>query len=52
LLRQFFPAGTEFHRVSRREIKRVQAMLNDPPTEKSELAQSGSRLSSAVALGA
>ena len=31
LLRQFFPAGTEFQRVSRREIKRVQAMLNDRP---------------------
>jgi len=31
LLRQFFPAGTEFTHVSRREIKRVQAMLNDRP---------------------
>jgi len=31
LLRQFFPAGTQFHRVSRREIKRVQAILNDRP---------------------
>jgi IS30 family transposase len=31
LLRQFFPAGTQFNRVSRREIKRVQAMLNDRP---------------------
>ncbi len=31
LLRQFFPAGTQFTRVSRREIKRVQAMLNDRP---------------------
>jgi IS30 family transposase len=31
LLRQFFPAGTRFDRVSRREIKRVQAMLNDRP---------------------
>jgi len=31
LLRQFFPAGTRFNRVSRREIKRVQAMLNDRP---------------------
>ena len=31
LLRQFFPAGTEFQHVSRREIKRVQAMLNDRP---------------------
>lgn len=31
LLRQFFPAGTEFQHVSRREIKRVQAMLHDRP---------------------
>jgi len=31
LLRQFFPAGTRFNRVSRREIKRVQAMFNDRP---------------------
>jgi len=31
LLRQFFPAGTQFTRVSRREIKRVQIMLNDRP---------------------
>lgn len=31
LLRQFFPAGTQFTRVTRREIKRVQAMLNDRP---------------------
>lgn len=31
LLRQFFPSSTQFNRVSRREIKRVQAMLNDRP---------------------
>ena len=31
LLRQFFPKGTRFHRVSRREIKQVQVMLNDRP---------------------
>ena len=31
LLRQFFPAGTQFNRISRREIKRVQAILNDRP---------------------
>lgn len=31
LLRQFFPAGPQFNRVSRREITRVQAMLNDRP---------------------
>jgi IS30 family transposase len=31
LLRQFFPTGTEFQHISRREIKRVQAMLNDRP---------------------
>ena len=31
LLRQFFPAGTRFNQVSRREMKRVQALLNDRP---------------------
>jgi len=31
LLRQLFPAGTQFNRVSRREIKRVQVLLNDRP---------------------
>jgi transposase, IS30 family len=31
LLRQFFPKGTRFTRLSRAEIKRVQAMLNDRP---------------------
>ena len=31
LLRQFFPAGTRFNSISRREIKRVQVLLNDRP---------------------
>jgi IS30 family transposase len=31
LLRQFFPKGTRFTQLSRREIKRVQAMFNDRP---------------------
>ena len=31
LLRQSFPAVTQFNHVSRREITRVQAMLNDRP---------------------
>jgi IS30 family transposase len=31
LLRQFFPKGTRFHQLSRREIKRVQALFNDRP---------------------
>lgn len=31
LLRQFFPKGTRFTRLSRTEIKRVQALLNDGP---------------------
>jgi len=31
LLRQFFPAGTRFNRLSRNAIKHVQAMLNDRP---------------------
>lgn len=31
LLRQFFPKGTRFNQVSRRDIKRVQAIFNDRP---------------------
>ena len=31
LLRQYFPKGTEFDKVSTREIKRVQRELNDRP---------------------
>lgn len=31
LIRQFFPKGTDFTKVSRREIKKVQALLNDRP---------------------
>jgi IS30 family transposase len=31
LLRQFYPKGTRFNQLSRREIKRVQAMVNDRP---------------------
>ena len=31
LLRQFFPKGTRFTRLSRAEIKQVQAMFNDRP---------------------
>lgn len=31
LLRQFFPKGTRFHQLARREIKRVQMRLNDRP---------------------
>jgi len=31
LIRQYFPKGTDFSKVSRREIKRVQRELNDRP---------------------
>lgn len=31
LLRQFFPKGTDFHRLSRQQIKHVQALFNDRP---------------------
>ena len=31
LIRQFFPKGTDFNTVSRKEIKKVQAMLNGRP---------------------
>jgi IS30 family transposase len=31
LLRQFFPKGTRFHQLARRDIKRVQTVLNDRP---------------------
>ena len=31
LIRQFFPKGTDFHKVSRKEIKHVQDLLNGRP---------------------
>jgi IS30 family transposase len=31
LIRQFFPKGTDFNKVSRREIKKIQDMLNGRP---------------------
>lgn len=31
LIRQFFPKGTDFHKVSRKKIKRVQHLLNGRP---------------------
>lgn len=31
LIRQYFPKGTEFDKISTREIKRVQRQLNDRP---------------------
>jgi len=31
LIRQFFPKGTDFHKVSRKEIKRAQHLLNGRP---------------------
>ncbi len=31
LLRQFFPKGTNFHRLSHRQIKRVHVLFNDRP---------------------
>lgn len=31
LIRQFFPKGTDFNKISRREIKRVQDLLNGRP---------------------
>jgi len=31
LIRQFFPKGTDFNKISRREIKKVQDMLNGRP---------------------
>ncbi len=31
LIRQFFPKGTDFNRISRREIKKVQHLLNGRP---------------------
>jgi len=31
LIRQFFPKGTDFSRVSRRQIKHVQTLLNGRP---------------------
>ncbi len=31
LIRQFFPKGTDFNKVSRREVKRAQDLLNGRP---------------------
>ena len=31
LIRQFFPKGTDFNKVSRKEIKKVQNLLNGRP---------------------
>ena len=33
LIRQFFPKGTDFNKVSRKEIKHVQKLLNERPRE-------------------
>lgn len=33
LIRQFFPKGTEFNKISRREVKRVQNLLNGRPRQ-------------------
>lgn len=33
LIRQFFPKGTDFGKVSRKEIKKVQKLLNERPRE-------------------
>jgi len=31
LIRQFFPKGTDFNKISRKEIKKVQHLLNGRP---------------------
>jgi IS30 family transposase len=31
LIRQFFPKGTDFSKISRREVKRVETLLNGRP---------------------
>ena len=33
LIRQFFPKGTDFHKVSRYEVKKVQDLLNGRPRQ-------------------
>ena len=33
LIRQFFPKGTDFNKVTRKEIKYVQKLLNERPRE-------------------
>ena len=33
LIRQFFPKGTDFHKISRKQIKKVQHLLNGRPRE-------------------
>ncbi|MBU0879280.1 IS30 family transposase, partial [Patescibacteria group bacterium] len=31
LIRQFFPKGTDFNKISRHEVKKVQCLLNGRP---------------------
>ena len=38
LLRQFFPKGTDFSRLTRRQIKRVQHLIERAPTQSARLA--------------
>jgi IS30 family transposase len=33
LIRQFFPKGTDFHKVTRYEVKKVQDLLNGRPRQ-------------------
>jgi len=50
LLRQYFPKGTEFDKVSKREIKRVQRELSDRPRAELHLQKPTEVLNHIVAL--
>jgi len=50
LIRQYFPKGTEFDKVSTREIKRVQRQLNNRPRAALGFYKSNEKFNELVAL--
>jgi IS30 family transposase len=34
LVRQFYPKGTDFKKVTRRDVKRIEQLLNDRPRKR------------------
>ena len=37
LIRDFYPKGTDFNKITRRELKRVQDLLNERPRKNAQL---------------
>lgn len=50
LIRQYFPKGTEFDKISTREIKRVQRQLNDRPRAALDFYKPDEKFNELVAL--